>query len=103
MHAVIRLVFNTLAILVLMMLAFSFGYWYRISDFIFWLAILLVVLTGLVRLNVWPGVRLSLLEQKWKSRKAQGRCLRCGYDLRATPGRCPECGEGPERGLDFPP
>lgn len=53
-----------------------------------------------VRVPYWSLVLASgalpawRLPRLWRTRRtvARGHCLACGYDLRATSGRCPECG-----------
>ena len=47
-----------------------------------------------IPLAVLPGISVSRgLRHRRKKRMQQGGlCVHCGYDLRATPGRCPECG-----------
>jgi hypothetical protein len=53
--------------------------------------------------NAWFIVLLAMVlgavvsVQEWRKRRREewiqtGRCANCGYDLRATPDRCPECG-----------
>ena len=53
-----------------------------------------------VRVPYWlPTLAAALLPSAWLFRRRRrltrargGRCLSCGYDLRASQGRCPECG-----------
>ena len=46
-------------------------------------------------LALWPLTSIGFLirrRRKQRERERFGFCQLCGYDLRASPGRCPECG-----------
>jgi hypothetical protein len=60
-----------------------------------WLPILLIGAAPAWQLLNLPGRRRRL-------RVAAGQCVVCGYDLRASPHRCPECGTIPHPLPNFP-
>jgi hypothetical protein len=47
---------------------------------------LFALLPGMAAFGMFTGRR------RRRDRRANGLCIRCGYDLRSTPKRCPECG-----------
>jgi len=38
------------------------------------------------------GIRRMLMSRRWYRRRSSNLCASCGYDVRATPDCCPECG-----------
>ncbi len=55
------------------------------GDLMAWVPLSTVAAVALVPPLFW-------VRRRRQSRRPAGLCRRCGYDLRATPSRCPECG-----------
>jgi hypothetical protein len=55
----------------------------------YWILLAMTTVLPATRLIAWKRLR---------RRVANGLCLRCGYDLRASSGRCPECGDATSGG-----
>jgi hypothetical protein len=63
---------------------------------VFWLAVpfpAVVLIFGLIPL-IYAMRKFREGYIRWRRRR-EGLCLSCGYDLRCSPGPCPECGQVP--------
>jgi hypothetical protein len=60
--------------------------WNCVVRVAYWIPMTLFLTPGLI----WVARRVIV--RRRCRRRAAGFCPKCGYDLRATPDRCPECG-----------
>jgi hypothetical protein len=59
-----------------------------------WFLVLGAVLQVIVSII---DMRTNEFESPWFERAAKGLCTNCGYDLRSSIIRCPECGQSMEK------
>jgi hypothetical protein len=59
-------------------------------------AVILPIWSIVFAIALLPIATLWLWVRRRRLLRSIGRCAKCGYDLRATPWRCPECGAIPE-------
>ena len=48
---------------------------------------------GFLAFGCWFGYLIIVPSKIYRHRRESGLCLRCGYDLRGSADRCPECGQ----------